>query len=69
MDTVTTFDSTKESLLDLLKDGGTGELQLPDFQRDFIWDDEHVTSLLASISLSYPIGSVMLLQAGGDGAR
>ena len=26
-------------------------------------------SLLASVSLSYPIGAVMLLETGGDGVR
>ena len=27
----------------------------------------HIRSLIASVSLSYPIGAVMLLQTGGDG--
>ena len=34
-----------------------------------MWDDEHIRSLIASVSLSYPIGAVMLLQTGGDGAQ
>jgi uncharacterized protein with ParB-like and HNH nuclease domain len=64
-----TFDSTKESLLDLLRSIGEGKTQLPDFQRGWVWDDEHIRSLLASVSLSYPIGAVMMLQAGGNGVR
>ncbi|SRR6266508_202692 len=40
--------------------------QLPDFQRGWVWDDAHVRALLASSSLSYPIGTVMLLRAGGE---
>lgn len=64
-----TFDSTKNSLLDLLRDIERGKTQLPDFQRGWIWDDEHVRSLLASISLSYPIGAVMLLNNGNADIR
>ncbi len=56
MSAVTTFDSTKESLLDLLRSIREGKTQLPDFQRGWVWDDEHIRSLLASISLSYPTG-------------
>ncbi len=69
MSIVTTFDSTKESLLDLLRSIRDGKTQLPDFQRGWIWDDEHIRSLLASISLSYPIGAVMMLQAGNPDVR
>lgn len=66
---MTTFDSTKESLLDLLRSIREGKTQLPDFQRGWVWDDEHIRSLLASVSLSYPIGTVMMLQTGGNGVR
>ncbi len=64
---MSTYDSTKDSLLTLMQDVSKGKIQLPEFQRDWVWDDEHVQSLLASITLSYPIGAVMLLQTGaGD---
>lgn len=63
------FDSTKIDLEDLLKDAGSGVLQLPDFQRGWIWDDERIRSLLASVSMSFPIGAVMLLQTGGQQIR
>jgi hypothetical protein len=66
---LTTFDSTKESLSDLLASIRKGKTQLPDFQRGWVWDDEHIRSLLASISLSYPIGAVMLLQTGNPGVK
>jgi uncharacterized protein with ParB-like and HNH nuclease domain len=45
---MTTFDSTKLPLKDLLKDIVHGEIQLPDFQRGWVWDDERVRSLLVS---------------------
>jgi len=65
----TTFDSTKQSLQDILKDIKSGKTQLPDFQRSWVWDDNHVKSLLASISVSYPIGAIMLLETGNPDVR
>lgn len=59
-----TFDSQEPLMGDLLKDIHTGKLQLPDFQRPWVWDDNHIRSLLASVSLSYPIGAIMILQTG-----
>lgn len=64
-----TFKSGEPSLPDLLADVHNGEVQLPDFQRDWVWDDEHIRSLISSVSLSFPIGAVMLLQTGGEGAH
>ena len=59
----------KESLGGLLREAADGSSQLPDFQRGWVWDDERVRSLLASISLGYPIGAVMMLRAGGQDVR
>ena len=66
---VTTYGIEKESLDALLSEAADGSTQLPDFQRGWVWDDEHVRSLLASISLGYPIGAVMMLRAGGGTVR
>lgn len=60
------FDSTKRSLEDVLKDVSVGKIQLPDFQRGWVWDDSHVRSLLVSIARSFPVGAVMLLETGGE---
>jgi hypothetical protein len=62
---MTTFDSTKRLLPDILKDVVTGSIQLPDFQRGWVWDDSHIQSLLVSIGRSFPVGAVMLLETGG----
>lgn len=64
-----TFRSGEPSLGDLLNDIHQGKVQLPDFQRGWVWDDDHIRSLIASLSLSYPIGAVMLLQTGGEGVQ
>src|SRR5437868_753732 len=63
---MSTFDSTKTELNKLLDEIIGGELQLPDFQRGWVWDDEHIRSLLVSVARSFPIGAVMLLETGGD---
>ena len=34
-----------------------------------MWDDEHIKSLLASVSVSLPIAAVMLLQIDGEHIR
>jgi hypothetical protein len=61
-----TFDSTKTRLATLLGDIQDGKIQLPDFQRGWVWDDEHIRSLLVSIARAFPIGAVMLLETGGE---
>jgi len=59
------FDSPDLNLGDLLRDVGSGKVRLPDFQRDWKWDTDRIASLLASVSLGYPVGVVMLLERGG----
>jgi hypothetical protein len=61
-----TFDSTKLSLSDLLEDVTTGKLQLPEFQRGWVWDDNHIRDLIASIAVGFPIGAIMLMETGGE---
>lgn len=61
-----TFTSDKQSLSEFLKNVEQAKLQLPDFQRGWVWDDERIKSLLASVSREFPIGAVMMLEAGGD---
>ena len=61
-----TFDSTKTPLPDIIRQITEGKVQLPDFLRGWVWDDEHVRSLLISVARSFPVGAVMLLETGGD---
>src|ERR1700726_2298110 len=63
------FTSDEVPLAQLLNEAQAGDLQLPDFQRGWVWDDDHIASLLSSISLSYPIGAVMTLQTGNPDVR
>jgi hypothetical protein len=64
-----TFDSTKTSLYDILKDINKGKIQLPDFQRSWVWDDNRIKGIIASVAKSFPIGAVMLLETGNESIR
>lgn len=63
------FDSPDVKLAELLADVDTGKTQLPDFQREWKWDTDRISSLLASVSLGYPVGVLMMLEVGGEGTR
>jgi hypothetical protein len=63
------FGIEKESLEALLSEASSGSLQLPEFQRSWVWPVENMVGLLASISLNYPVGTLMLLKSGGDLVR
>lgn len=60
------FDTTKEDLKDLLRKVEEGKLQLPDFQRDYVWGDDDVQSLIASIAKGFPVGALLTLETGGE---
>jgi len=60
------FDSPDENLGTLLQEVANGKVQLPDFQREWKWDTDRIGSLLASISLDYPVGVLMMLEVGGS---
>ena len=59
-----TFDTTKKPLADLLSDIKVGKIQLPDFQRGWVWDDNRIKGLIASVIKSFPISVVTLLETG-----
>lgn len=56
-------------LSQMLNGIGDGKIQLPDFQRGWIWDDNRIQSLIASVSQEFPIGSVLTLDATGTNIR
>jgi hypothetical protein len=60
------FDSTKRSLRELLQELKKGTIQLPEFQRGWVWKNEQIKELIASVIRQYPIGAVMLLETGGE---
>jgi hypothetical protein len=49
MEGISTYDSTKESLAGIIKEIDKGKIQLPEFQRDWIWDDDHVGMIQGTV--------------------
>lgn len=62
----TSFKTHPASLKDLMRDCHEGKLQLPDFQRGWVWDQDRIIDLLASISEGFPVGALMTLDASGE---
>lgn len=60
------FDSTKTGLKKILENVDEGKLQLPDFQRDYVWGDDDVKSLISSIARGFPVGALLTLGTGGE---
>ena len=64
-----TFRTNEPSLSEVFRKIHEGVIQLPDFQRGWVWDEGHFRSLLASISLSNPVSAIMRLESCRDGGR
>jgi hypothetical protein len=47
----------------------SGEIQLPDFQRGYKWEDERIRQLLVTVLRGHPLGAVMLLKTGNTQVR
>jgi hypothetical protein len=60
-----TFQTNPFDLHKLLDDCHRGVIQLPDFQRSWVWDEDRIKSLIASVSRSFPVGALMSLDTGG----
>lgn len=60
------FETNPKPLKEILERIERGELQLPDFQRDWVWDDEGVRGLIASIAAGFPVGALLTLTTGGE---
>ena len=56
-------------ILDLMKDISKGKIQLPDFQRGWVWDDNRIRGLIASITQNFPVGAAMFLEYGNENVR
>jgi len=61
-----TFRVDTPALQNLLEKIGAGQLQLPDFQRGWVWDDAHIKAIIASISQGHPVGAIMGMETGGE---
>lgn len=53
-------------LTDLMKAVDSGAAQLPDFQRDWVWDDGRIKALILSVIHNFPVGAAMFLEYGNE---
>ena len=51
-----------QSFQSVLERARTGELQLPEFQRDYVWNRKQVISLFDSLRQKYPIGALLFME-------
>lgn len=63
---VESHDKELDVLLKMVEDG---KVQLPDFQRSWVWDDTKICKLIESITSGFPMGAVMFLANGGEQTR
>ena len=61
--------SLDTNLSQLLTDVDSGKIQLPEFQRNWTWDDNRIRGIIASLSQGYPMGAIMRLQYGNPDIR
>lgn len=53
-------------LVDLMAKVEKGKIQLPDFQRGWVWDDNRIKALILSVIRKYPVGAIMFLKYGAQ---
>ena len=65
----TNFTTNPIALSQLLHAAHQGQLQLPDFQRSWVWDEDRIISLIASVLRGFPVGALMTLKTQAEGAN
>lgn len=55
-----------KELREIFRDDDEGRLVLPNFQRDFVWDEKQQKELLATFLVELPISSILLLKGNPE---
>ena len=55
-------------LTDAVREIETGKVRLPDFQRSYVWRENHQKALIDSMQKGYPVGGLLLLELGHNDA-
>lgn len=63
------FSTPSYDLYDLFSRIDRGDLQLPDFQREYRWNVDQIRSLLVTVLRGYPMGSIMALDTRNEPMR
>ena len=60
------FTTNPIKLTTLLTQVEEGQMQLPEFQRSWIWDDHRIRDLIHSVARGFPIGAILRLDSGSS---
>ena len=63
------MDAKNYNLEDVMQKIQRGEIQLPDFQRKWVWNDDKIKSLLESVIRGFPINSILLLECDANSLK
>ena len=63
------FETPQPPLSEYLEWTTSSHLQLPDFQREYKWEDDRIRALLSTVLRGHPMGAVMILETGSDNLR
>ncbi|MFP7365580.1 DUF262 domain-containing protein [Corynebacterium callunae] len=63
------FSTPSYALNDLFARIDRGDIQLPDFQRDYAWDVDRIRSLIITVLRGFPVGVLMALDTRGEEMR
>ena len=58
------FKTNEVNLGEILSQVEKGEIQFPEFQRGWVWDDAGIRDLLLSVIKGFPIGAITEIEAG-----
>ncbi len=60
---------TQQPVMQLEKDFASGDLAIPEIQRDVVWKPDQVKELISSVFRQYPCGSLIFWQPRDRDAR
>lgn len=63
------FSTPSYDLIDLFARIDRGDVQLPDFQRDYSWDVDRIRALIVTVLRGYPMGCLMALETRNETMR
>ncbi|MEU5198905.1 DUF262 domain-containing protein [Streptomyces scabiei] len=60
------FQATPQQLSNVVTRIRSGDIALPDFQRDFVWDSSKTEELIQSIISEFPVGTLLFWKQGSE---
>jgi hypothetical protein len=63
---MSSFENPKPLITEILTDVKKGIIQLPEFQRGWVWNENGIKDLIVSVLKGFPIGAIITLEVGGQ---